>query len=109
MGDGVRMSTDGVRRLAISRRRFVLMLALVGGGLFAAFQQPAAAPAKPADSKPAPAQATTAPASGQPAPAKPAADAKPGQQAPAQQAATQQAVTPAGTLTVAQGIDADTL
>jgi peptide/nickel transport system substrate-binding protein len=74
---------------------------------------------KPADGKPAtdakpgvagqPVAQTSAPATSQAAPSRPATDAKPGQQGPAQAAATQQAVTPAGTLSVAQGVDADTL
>lgn len=99
------MSTDVTRSSVLTRRRFVGLLVAASGGLLVACQQ-AAAPAKPADTKPAEAkQAAVAPSQASPvaksdskpaAAAKPAADAKP-------------AVAPSGTLTIAQGVEPDTL
>lgn len=90
----------------LSRRRFVGMVAVVSGGLLAACQQASApTPAKPAETKPAaPAQsAPAAPAASKPVETKPAGAAKPAESKPAASAA------PSGTLTIAQGVEPDTL
>lgn len=102
------MSVARERMSALSRRRFVALLAAASGGLLVACQQQApAAPAKPAESKPAAQPTAAATGAAKPAEAaKPAADAKPTQAAPAAKPAAAQ---PTGQITVAQGIDPDTL
>lgn len=101
---------DG-RPPALNRRQFVRLLGLAAGGSLLAACAPTAPPAAAPTSAPASAQPTTAAPAATSAPAATTAPpaAKPAAQATSAPAAAPASRTPTGTLTIAQGVDAESL